>query len=87
MKILDKITLILFSLIILVISIITVLLIFGLISFSTIAALFANLIANSMATNIAIGLLIVCILLSVKAIFFGSNVKTNTGMNGERNLT
>lgn len=83
MKILDKIILVLFSIIILVISAVLLLLTLGMISFSTIATLYATLIANSTATNITLGVSVICIILAVKAIFFSSSSKPSNGINGE----
>ncbi len=83
MKLLDKIILILFSIIILIIAIVMVLLLSSLVGFSTISNLYARIIASDMATNVTLGISIVCILLAVKAIFFGSSSNQNKGMNGE----
>lgn len=83
MKILDKITLVLFSMIILIISIIMILLIFGLINFSSISSLYASLAANEVATNIAIVLCVILILLSIKVLYFGGSSEKEEKMNGE----
>ena len=83
MKVLDKITLVLFSIIILIIGTVMLLLLFGLISFNTITTLFASLIASQVATNTAIGIAIVCILLAVKAIFYGSGTSNENKVNGD----
>lgn len=72
MKILDKITLVLFSIIILTLSIVIILLMFGWINFYALSTLYSEIIANSIASNVIIGVTIVCALLSLKAIFFGS---------------
>ncbi len=84
MKILDKITLVLFSIVILIISVVMVLLMFGIVSYTTITSLYGQVAVNPTATNITIGVSIVCALLAVRAIFFdsGSNTKSN-GINGE----
>lgn len=71
MKILDKITLVLFSIIILIISLLLALLIFGWLQFSAITQFYSEIVASSTATNIALGASIVCALLSLRAIFFG----------------
>ena len=83
MKILDKMILILFSIIILIISIVMLLLVFGIVSYTTISTLYAQVIANATATNITIAISVICILLAVKAIFFGSTSKSSNGLNGE----
>ncbi len=83
MKILDKMILILFSIIILIISIVMLLLVFGIVSYTTISTLYAQVIANATATNITIAISVICILLAVKAIFFGSTSKSGNGLNGE----
>lgn len=83
MKLLDKMILVLFSIIILVISIVMILLMYGLISFSTIIELYAIIISNEVATNVTLGVLIVCIIFAVKAIFFGSSSNSNNGISGE----
>lgn len=71
MKILDKITLVLFSIIILIISIITALLMFGWVKLSMFVMLYNELIASETAINIALCFAILCALLALRAIFFG----------------
>lgn len=83
MKILDRITLALFSMIILIISIVLVLLMFGLISFTTIATIYSQIVANEVATNITLGVSIVFILLAIKAIFFGGEASNESKMSGD----
>lgn len=78
MKILDKITLVLFSVIILVISILIALLMFGWVKFSTITIFYGEIIANNIATNTLIVSSIVCALLALRAIFFNSNTGTSS---------
>ncbi len=73
MKILDKITLVLFSIIILVISILMALLMFGWVRFSTITLLYSEINASGVATNVVLGVSIVCALLALRAIFFSGN--------------
>ncbi len=73
MKILDKITLVLFSIIILIISILMLLLMFGWVKFSTIQMLNGEIVASNVATNIVIGISCTCALLALRAIFFGGN--------------
>jgi len=79
MKILDKITLVLFSIIILIISILLVLLMFGWVNFYTITTMYSELNANSIATNVVLGVSALCILLSLRAIFFGSSGSNGRG--------
>lgn len=78
MKILDKITLALFSIIMLIISILLALLLSGFLKFSTISMYYSQLTASSLATNITLGISIVCALLALRAIFFSSS------SNGDR---
>lgn len=72
MKILDKITLVLFSLMILVISILVTLLMFGWVKLSTITMFYTELIGNDVAVNITIVVAVVSCLLALRAIFFGT---------------
>lgn len=83
MKIIDKMILVLFSIVILVVSIVMVLLLSGIISFTTITSLYAKVVADGMVTNIALVVSVVCALLAIKAIFFGGNSKSKTGITGE----
>lgn len=81
MKILDKITLVLFSVIILVLSVLVALLMFGWVKFSTITILNGEIMANNIATNSLIVTSIVCAILSLRAIFFnGSSTSNNDGV-------
>lgn len=72
MKFLDKLTLVLFSMIILIISIITCLTIFGWVNLATINLLFTDALANKVTCNVLLGVNVVFILLALKALFFGS---------------
>ncbi len=83
MKVLDKIILVIFSIMILIISIIMALLIFGVINFTTIATLYAKILADSTVINITLAILAVCIILSIKAIFFGGSSNQEDGIKGE----
>jgi len=76
MKILDKITLILFSVIILVLSILIALLMFGWVKFSTITIFYGEIIGNSLATNVITVSAVLCAILAIKAIFFGGDSVT-----------
>ena len=75
MKILDKIGLALFSTLILIISIITCLLIFGWLDIDWLYNIVDTAISNQVISNILLVLSIIFILLSVKCIFFESDSK------------
>ena len=83
MKFLDKVTLVLFSIIILVVSIVLALLLFGFVNFSKILIVYNDLATNQTATNIAIGVSIACALLAIRAIFFGGS---SSESGGDRNF-
>ena len=83
MKVLDKITLILFSTLILIIAIVLALLMFGWIRFETIAGLFAEAIASETATRIILVSCVVCAILAIRTIFFGGSTDTENGLTGE----
>ena len=83
MKILDRITLVLFSIIMLVISIVMALLIFSVVSFETIETLYNQMIANNIANNVVLGVALISIVLAIKAIFFGGSPNENSKMNGD----
>jgi len=83
MKILDKIALVLFSIIVLVIAIVLMLLLTGLVSSSAVSMIYTKIVANEIATNVTIGICAVCILLAVKAIFFGGTSDNVNKMNGD----
>ena len=72
MKFLDKLALVLFSMIILIISIITCLTIFGWVNLATINLLFTDALANKVTCNVLLGVNVIFILLALKALFFGS---------------
>ena len=81
MKIIEKIGLVLFSNLILVLSILICLMIFGWLD-ASIMTLFMNwILANHIATNITLGACIVFILLAIKCIFFDST--TRPEVNGK----
>ena len=75
MKILDKIGLALFSSLMLIISIIVCLMIFGWLSVDLVHQLVEMAINDNVSSNIILGLSIVFILLAIKCIFFDSNSK------------
>ena len=76
MKILDKFNLVLFSILILVISLIICLLSFGWLSIDLALDGIKFLVTDTVANNIALGIAIVLILLSIKSIFFNSYAKS-----------
>lgn len=82
MKIIDKMTLVIFSVVMLVLAIMTCFLIFGWISLNSINILIVSMLANQTASNVVIGVSIVVILLALKAIFFNGDSKENFGGNG-----
>lgn len=70
MKLLDKITLILFSNIVLILAIVVTLLLTGLITTAFVGTVFESIAVSQIATRIAFGICIVCILLAIRTIFF-----------------
>lgn len=81
MKILDKIALILFSVMMLIISIVACLTIFGILEITTIFMMITHVLADKTTCNILIGVNIVFILLAIKAIFFESGIKKEEKYN------
>ena len=75
MKILEKITLIIYSNIILILSIILCLLIFGWLDMDLVGNICYRLIVGETSSKILLGISIVFILLSIKCIFFDSTSK------------
>ncbi len=75
MKILDRIGLALFSTLMLIISVITCLLIFGWLDLELIHSIVIGIIQNQVASNIMLSLSIIFILLAIKCIFFDSSSK------------
>ncbi len=70
MKIIDKIILNIYSLIILIESIIVILLIFGWTKIETIIYIIKDMLSNNIAYNIVFGISVVFIILSIKAMLF-----------------
>lgn len=81
MKILDKIALVLFSYIVLIISIVFGLIIFGWVSIDTINIGIKYILNTPTASNITLGILLALILLAIKGIFFSTSSKTESGMD------
>ena len=75
MKIIERITLTLFSTLMLILSIIFCLLIFGWLDISFIGGIMAGILSDTVSSNILLGLSIVFILLSLRGIFFDSGNK------------
>ena len=75
MKILEKITLIIYSNIMLILSIILCLLIFGWLDKSLVGSMVASLLVGDTSSKIILGVSVVFILLSIKCIFFDSTSK------------
>lgn len=75
MKILEKITLILYSNLILIISILLCLLIFGWVDINSIGGFLQNVITGETSSKIVLGFSIVFILLSLRCIFFDKTSK------------
>lgn len=72
MKFIEKTTLVIFSCIMLILSVITCLLIFGWIEINMVQVVINNIIVNTTRSNIVLAISILFILLSIKCIFFDS---------------
>ena len=75
MKFLERFTLITYSLVILILSIIVSLLIFNWMDFGTVTAMVNALITGSVSSKITLGICVVFILLSIKCMFFDEKSK------------
>lgn len=75
MKIIEKISLALFSTIMLILSVIGSLLIFGWIEVGQLSAVILKILNNEVSTNIILSLNIISILLAIKCIFFSTSDK------------
>lgn len=80
MKTLDKIALVLFSCVILIVSVIFCLVIFGWINLDIITLYVKHGLANPVITNVTLGVLTVFILLAIKGIFFTSDSKDESSI-------
>lgn len=78
MKFIEKTTLIIFSCIMLIISIIAILLIFGWLELSMITTAVNSILNSTVSSNIVLGVSILFILLSIKCIFFDSGDPNGT---------
>ena len=72
MKIIDKFNLVLFSIIILVISLLICILAFGWLDFNVVIDGIANIVTDNVSANILVGVCIALTMLSIKSIFFNS---------------
>ena len=75
MKFLERFTLIIYSLIILILSVIVSLLIFNWMNLETVTDMFQALITGSMSSKITLGVCVIFILLSIKCLFFDERSK------------
>jgi len=75
MKFLERFTLITYSLVILILSVILSLLIFNWMDFGTVTDMVEALITGSLSSKITLGVCVVFILLSIKCMFFDENSK------------
>lgn len=82
MKLLDKIALVLFSNIVLIISVVLCIVIFGWVKLDTIAICINSLLEGQMAQNITLGVLIALILLAIRGIFFTDPKQESQTENG-----
>lgn len=80
MKILDKIGLIIFSNLVLILSIIACLLIFGWLSPETVYDITKLALNDPVTTNIVLAIAVICILLAIKCIFFSSDKNEINGI-------
>ena len=78
MKILEKITLIIYSNIILILAVILSLIIFGWLDAELVGGIVKDILTGETSSKILLGLNIVFILLSIKCIFFDSTSKEQT---------
>lgn len=81
MRFIDKAALTIFSVLVLIISVIACLTIFGWIDLTTMYVIAASALANNVICNIIIIINIIFILLAIKAIFFESGISKNENYN------
>ena len=82
MKFLEKLGLVLFSFIVLVISIMLILIGVGLVDVSIFSILIAKMVAHSTAVKIMYGVCAVFILIALRCLFFGSSSSSNPELDG-----
>ena len=78
MKILEKITLIIYSFIMLIVAVLACLLVFGWLDTGIVGEIVNSALASDIWSKIILGISVVFILLSIKCIFFGSTSKEQT---------
>lgn len=76
MKVLDKIGLALFSTIVLILSVIICVVIFGWLSLTDIHAVMQSIVNDQTSANIVLAITVFCMLLAIKCIFFESTPKS-----------
>lgn len=86
MKVLDKIALVLFSSIILIVSVLLCFMIFGWIRLEVIYMYAQDLLNDTTSSNIALGVSVVLILLAVKGIFFTTDSKKDKDKNMDNGI-
>lgn len=79
MKVLDKIALVLFSCIVLIMSVLICFMIFGWINIDVMSLYFKYMLDDPISANIILCVMVVFILLAIKGIFFISDTKTKDG--------
>jgi len=82
MKFLEKLGLVLFSFIVLVVSIMLILVGVGLVDVSIFSVLIAKMVAHSTAVKIMYGVCAVFILIALRCLFFGSSSSSNPELDG-----
>lgn len=73
MRTIEKITLVLFSTLILMLSLISFLLVFGWLDFNLMTSLIEGIITDSVSSNVVLTLDVIFVLLAIKCIFFDSS--------------
>lgn len=79
MKVLDKIALVLFSCIVLIVSVLFCFVIFGWVNLDVMMMYIKHVLNDPMGANITLGVLTVFILLAIKGIFFTADTKKDNG--------
>lgn len=82
MKILDKIGLVLFSLIVLLLSVALCVVIVGVVDLELVNEGFEFLVTDEIVSKVAFGVSVVFVLLALKCIFFSGSSKSNSGKTG-----
>ena len=77
MKFLDKLGLALFSILVLIISLVICLVAFGTIDFTVITAVLTNILASENGMYITIGVSVILMVLAIKCLFFPGYEKEN----------